>query len=150
MEKKKLTVAMSGGIDSAVAALLAIRAGYDVSGATMRLCKKLDEHGNDMSEQDITDARAVCDRIGITHRVYSLEENFHKTVVRDFIDTYISAGTPNPCIVCNKFLKFGILLDQAISDGADLIATGHYARIERSLDGRFLLKKAADGKRISR
>lgn len=147
MEKKKLTVAMSGGIDSAVAALLAIRAGYDVSGATMRLCKKLDEHGNDMSEQDITDARAVCDRIGITHRVYSLEENFHKTVVRNFIDTYISGGTPNPCIVCNKFLKFGILLDQAISDGAELIATGHYARIERSLDGRFLLKKAADAQK---
>jgi len=147
MEKKKLTVAMSGGIDSAVAALLAIRAGYDVSGATMRLCKKLDEHGNDMSEQDITDARSVCDRIGITHRVYSLEENFHKTVVRDFIDTYISGGTPNPCIVCNKFLKFGILLDQAISDGAELIATGHYARIEKSLDGRFLLKKATDAQK---
>ena len=135
---------MSGGIDSAVAALLAINAGYEVSGATMRLCKKHDENGNDLSEQDIADAKAVCDRIGISHTVYSLEDKFHDTVIRDFIDTYLAGGTPNPCIVCNKFLKFGLLLDKAVSDGADMIATGHYARIERRDDGRFLLKKAAD------
>lgn len=147
MEKKKLTVAMSGGIDSAVAALISINEGYEVSGATMRLCKKLDKDGNDTFEQDIADARAVCDRIGISHRVYSLEESFHNTVIRDFIDTYIAGGTPNPCIVCNKLLKFGLLLDMAISDGADLIATGHYARIEKREDGRFLLKKAADAQK---
>lgn len=147
MDKKKLTVAMSGGIDSAVAALLAINAGYDVSGATMKLCKKLDANGKDLSDQDIADALAVCNRIGIEHKVYSLEDRFHDTVIRDFIDTYISGGTPNPCIVCNKLLKFGILLDNAIADGADLIATGHYARIERREDGRFLLKKAADAQK---
>lgn len=135
---------MSGGIDSAVAALLAINAGYEVSGATMRLCKKHDENGNDLSEQDIADAKAVCDRIGISHTVYSLEDKFHDTVIRDFIDTYLAGGTPNPCIVCNKLLKFGLLLDKAVADGADMIATGHYARIERRDDGRFLLKKAAD------
>ncbi len=144
MDKKKLTVAMSGGIDSAVAALLAIKSGYDVSGATMKLCKKLDANGKVLSDQDITDARSVCDKIGIAHKVYSLEDRFHDTVIRDFIDTYISGGTPNPCIVCNKLLKFGVLLDNAIADGAALIATGHYARIERREDGRFLLKKAAD------
>ncbi len=144
MEKKKLTVAMSGGIDSAVAALISIKEGYEVSGATMRLCKKLDKDGNDTFEQDIADARTVCDRIGISHRVYSLEESFHNTVIRDFIDTYYEGGTPNPCIVCNKYLKFGAFLDEEIKKGADLIATGHYARIEKSPSGRFLLKKAAD------
>ncbi len=142
--KKKLTVAMSGGIDSAVAALLAIKAGYEVSGATMRLCVKHDASGNDLSAQDIADAKAVCDRLGISHTVYSLEDKFHDTVIRDFIDTYLEGGTPNPCIVCNKLLKFGILIDSAIANGADMIATGHYARIERRDDGRFLLKKAAD------
>ena len=143
-ENKKLTVAMSGGIDSAVAALLAIGNGYDASGATMRLCTKLDENGNDISEQDIADARSVCSKIGINHKVYDLEGRFHDTVIRDFVDTYISGGTPNPCIVCNKLLKFGALLDMAIADGADYVATGHYARIEKRDDGRFLLKKAAD------
>ena len=145
--KKKLTVAMSGGIDSAVAALLSIREGYDVKGATMTLCKKIDAEGNDLTSQDVADAKAVCDRIGIEHKVYELEDKFHETVIRDFVDTYISGGTPNPCIVCNKLLKFGILLDEAIADGADLIATGHYARIERRDDGRYLLKKAADAQK---
>lgn len=142
--KRKLTVAMSGGIDSAVAALLAVRDGYEVSGATMTLCKKIDADGNDITSQDVADARAVCKKIGIKHKVYSLEDKFHETVIRDFVDTYISGGTPNPCIVCNKLLKFGILLDEAIADGADIIATGHYARIEHREDGRYLLKKAAD------
>ena len=135
---------MSGGIDSAVAALIAIKAGYDVWGATMKLCPKLDENGNDLSLQDIADARAVCEKLGIEHSVYELEDRFHETVIRDFIETYITGGTPNPCIVCNKLLKFGILLDKAIENGADLIATGHYARIEKREDGRYLLKKAAD------
>ncbi len=147
MNKKKLTVAMSGGIDSAVAALLAINEGYEVSGATMTLCHKFDAFGNDLTLQDVSDAKSVCEKIGIEHKVYSLEDKFHDTVIRDFIDTYISGGTPNPCIVCNRLLKFGILLDEALADGADLIATGHYARIVQREDGRFLLKKAADAKK---
>ena len=110
----------------------------------MVLCKKFDKEGTDLSAQDISDAKSVCDKIGIPHKVYSLEDEFHRAVIKDFIDTYLSGGTPNPCVVCNKFLKFGLLLDMAISDGADLIATGHYARIEKRDDGRFLLKKAAD------
>ena len=146
-DKKKLTVAMSGGIDSAVAALIALEEDYEVSGATMSLCKKIDENGNDLAAQDIADAKAVCDRLGIEHRVYYFEDKFHSTVVRDFIDTYYSGGTPNPCIVCNKLLKFGAFLDTEIENGAELIATGHYARIERREDGRYLLKKAADEKK---
>ena len=145
--KKKLTVAMSGGIDSAVAALIALEDGYEVSGATMSLCKKIDENGQDLALQDIADAKAVCDRLGIEHRVYYFEDKFHSTVVRDFIDTYYSGGTPNPCIVCNKRLKFGAFLDAEIENGAEFIATGHYAVIERREDGRYLLKKAADEKK---
>ena len=83
--RNKVTVAMSGGIDSAVAATLLVDAGYDVSGATMKLCPKLDSDGNDLSDVDIADAKAVCDRIGIEHRVYSLENEFHSTVIKDFI-----------------------------------------------------------------
>lgn len=147
VERKKVTVAMSGGIDSAVAALIALEYGYDVSGATMSLCPKIAHNGTDLALQDIADAKAVCDRLGIKHRVYSFEERFHSTVIRDFIDTYYSGGTPNPCIVCNKLLKFGALLDEEIDNGADFIATGHYARIERREDGRYLLKKAADEKK---
>lgn len=145
--KNKLAVAMSGGIDSAVAALLAIDDGYSVSGVTMKLCPRISTEGYDIAEQDIADARSVCETLGINHRVYNLEEEFHSTVIKNFIDTYISGGTPNPCIVCNKYLKFGILLDKAILDGADYIATGHYAQIERRDDGRFLLKKAVDAQK---
>ena len=146
-DKKKLTVAMSGGIDSAVAALLAMKEGYSVSGATMVLCRKFDAEGKDLSKQDVDDAKSVCDKLNIPHSVYYMEDEFHNTVIRDFVDTYISGGTPNPCIVCNRKLKFGTLLEKAMNEGADLIATGHYARIERRSDGRYLLKKAADNKK---
>ena len=140
--KKKVTVAMSGGIDSAVAAILAAKCGYEVSGATMRLCPKITNEGN-LADQDISDAREICRLLEIPHRVYDMQSEFHSTVVRDFIDTYYEGGTPNPCIVCNKYMKFGAFLDEELSLGADYIATGHYARIEEK-DGRYLLKKATD------
>jgi len=143
----KVTVAMSGGIDSAVAALLAMREGYDVTGATMRLCNKPQSDGTDGADTDIFDARAICDMLGIPHKVYTLEKEFHDSVIKNFIDTYLEGGTPNPCIVCNKLLKFGRLLDDEISAGADFVATGHYAQIERREDGRYLLKKAKDTKK---
>lgn len=134
---------MSGGIDSAVAALLSLDLGYEVSGATMVLCKRMCD-GVDMSYTDVEDAKSVCDAIGIEHRSYEMSELFHSTVIRDFIDTYYDGGTPNPCIVCNKYLKFGAFLEEELKRGADLIATGHYARIEKTPSGRYLLKKAAD------
>ena len=140
--KKKVTVAMSGGIDSAVAAIIAKDMGFEVSGATMRLCPKITNEG-DLADQDISDAKEVCKILGIDHRVYDMQSGFHSTVIKDFIDTYYCGGTPNPCIVCNKHMKFGAFLDEELSRGADYIATGHYARIEEK-DGRFLLKKAAD------
>ncbi len=145
--KIKVTVAMSGGIDSAVAALLAIKEGYEVSGATMNLCQKLASDGKDATLSDISDAEAICTSLGIPHRVYKLEDEFHGTVIKNFIDTYLDGATPNPCIVCNKLLKFGRLLDLEIQQGADYVATGHYAQIERRDDGRYLLKKAKDTKK---
>ena len=107
MENKKVTVAMSGGIDSAVAALLIQRQGYQTTGATMKLCEKILPDGSDASATDINDAKAICDRLEISHKVYDLSAEFSQVVVKDFIDTYMHGGTPNPCIVCNKNLKFG-------------------------------------------
>ena len=142
IKKNKVTVAMSGGIDSAVAALIAIESGYEVSGATMRLCPKM-INGTDLSDQDIADAAEVCRLLGIEHRVYAMQDKFKSTVIQNFIDTYYAGATPNPCIVCNKTMKFGAFLNEEISQGADYIATGHYAQIEEK-NGRFLLKKAVD------
>ena len=141
---KKVTVAMSGGIDSAVAALLLKNEGYNTVGATMLLCKMVLPDGTDTTECDIQDARSICDKLGIEHKVYDLSDEFKNTVIRDFTDTYMNGATPNPCIVCNKLLKFGKLLDLELESGSDMIATGHYARIEKNEKGRYLLKKAAD------
>ena len=146
-EKLKVTVAMSGGIDSAVAAFLAIEQGYEVAGATMQLCKKILSDGTDATLADIEDAKKICDVLGIEHRVYEMSELFGSYVIKDFIDTYLEGGTPNPCIVCNKHLKFGAMLERELEMGADLVATGHYANIERTSSGRYLLKKAKDAKK---
>ena len=136
---------MSGGIDSAVSALLIKNMGHDTLGVTMRVCQRPLSDGSDGVDNDIRDARAVCDRLAIPHYVYDLKREFYDAVIKNFIDTYMRGGTPNPCVVCNKALKFGVLLDKAIENGAELLATGHYAQIEKASDGRFLLKKAVDG-----
>lgn len=147
LENKKITIAMSGGIDSAVAALLLSGDGALVSGATMRLCKRILSDGSDASDTDIRDAKAICDKLGIAHRVYSFEDEFYRSVIKNFIDTYMNGGTPNPCIVCNKNIKFGLMLDKELENGAEYIATGHYAKIEKNTNGRYLIKKADDEKK---
>jgi tRNA-specific 2-thiouridylase len=117
---------------------------WDESGILTRdrLC------GGDMpcgSDEDVRDAKAVCDRLGIPHRVYDFGGEFCRHVIGDFVREYEAGATPNPCIVCNKHLKFGTLLEAALADGADGIATGHYARVEYDGgSGRYLLKKARD------
>ena len=138
---------MSGGVDSAVTALLCIEAGYDAAGCTMRLWRPLpDQTGGRVcgSDKDVDDARAVCKHLGIDHTVLDFGARFEDTVIRNFIEEYQSCRTPNPCTVCNRCLKFGALLDSAKKLGFDKIATGHYAVIEQAENGRYLLKKAAD------
>lgn len=144
--KKTVAVAMSGGVDSSVCASLVSDMGYDLFGATMQLyapscCDPSRPCG---TNRDIVDAKAVCDKLGIEHHVYDLREQFKAHVIDDFTCTYINGGTPNPCVVCNKYLKFGKLLECASANGADMIATGHYARIAKGDDGRYLLMRAAD------
>lgn len=130
--------AMSGGVDSSAAALLAVRAGDRVTGVTLRL----HDHGGCGSEQDAADAQAVCASLGAEHRIWDARTLFLKEVVDPFAQSYLAGNTPNPCIRCNARLKFGFLLDKALEEGAEYIITGHYARVQYDeARGRWLLKK---------
>ena len=139
----RVFAAMSGGVDSSVAAYLLLQAGYDVTGATMTLYRPNGETGD---TQDVIDARAICDRLGIPHVTYDMGEVFCRRVIEDFIRVYEEGGTPNPCVTCNKTIKFGALWEAVTKDGADRIATGHYARIRRDGDRTLLCKAADEGK----
>ena len=140
-------IAMSGGVDSSVAAYLMKAAGYDCLGATMRLYDNEDAgipKGHPCcSLDDVEDARSVACRIGIPHYVFNFSADFKTDVIDRFARAYERGATPNPCIDCNRYLKFGRFMRRAVELGCACVATGHYARIERQ-DGRFLLKKAAD------
>ena len=138
MNNKKVLIGMSGGVDSSVAAFLLQQSGYNCIGCTMKLwC------GN--AEENARDAQAVARRMGIDFHVCDFQEAFHEKVIGDFIHSYESGLTPNPCIQCNKYLKFGAMVDKALELGADFVATGHYARIRQDeATGRYLLYKAAD------
>ena len=141
MEKKKALIAMSGGVDSSVAAYLMQQAGFDCVGGTMRMCdQKL--LGCEPSDPGV-DAKKVADRLGIPFHVFDAFDTFKEFVAEPFIHSYEGGDTPNPCIQCNKHLKFGLLLDKALAQGCDVIVTGHYARIKEE-NGRYLLQKAVD------
>jgi tRNA-specific 2-thiouridylase len=127
-------VAMSGGVDSSVAAYLTRGLGYECVGATM----KLFPGGN------VEDTRGVADKLGIRHLVFDFSGEFENAVIRRFVESYERGETPNPCVICNREIKFGVLLSKALELGCDYLATGHYARIERDKTGRFSLKKALD------
>ena len=143
----KVLVAMSGGVDSAVSAHL-INQEHEAIGVTMKLHDETDNliYGENSccSNQDIADAKSVCDLVGIPHEVHDFGASFKECVIKDFIDCYKNGSTPNPCVVCNRKIKFEALLKLALERGYDAIATGHYARIEKRSDGRYLLKKALD------
>jgi len=146
-DNTNVMVAMSGGVDSSVAAFLLKNMGYNVAGMMMRLfdpCQLSDRTAECPESDDVKDARSVAQHLGIPFYCPDMSSDFTSTVIDNFADTYLKGETPNPCIVCNKHIKFGVFRDEALSLGYDKIATGHYARIEKNSDGRYLLRKAAD------
>lgn len=137
MEHNKVLIAMSGGVDSAVAAYLMQSAGRECAGAHLRMW--------DTGADSIADAQAVAQRLGMAFHVFDAGAEFRSQVVDSFIGAYEQGLTPNPCITCNRCMKFGVLLDQALALGYDCVATGHYAQIRHDpLTHRYLLHKAAD------
>ncbi|MBU1006136.1 MAG: tRNA 2-thiouridine(34) synthase MnmA [Candidatus Omnitrophica bacterium] len=146
MKNKRVLVAMSGGVDSSVAAAILKDAGCEVIGATMKIWPKehCEKHiaGSCCSSMDIEDAKKVCASLDVRHYTLDFEKIFREEVIDYFTREYLSGRTPNPCIVCNEKIKFGALLKKAEELGCDFIATGHYARIEHN--GSFRLKESAD------
>ena len=147
--QKKAMIAMSGGVDSSVAAYLMVQDGYDCAGATLKLYDNpqcsFPGHRACCTPSDTEDAKSVAARLGMLYYVFPMHDEFRHSVIDKFADTYLHGGTPNPCIDCNRFLKFSALLDKARELGCEYIASGHYARREQDPEtGRFILKKGLD------
>ncbi|NTV90464.1 MAG: tRNA 2-thiouridine(34) synthase MnmA [Clostridiales bacterium] len=146
--KKKVMLGMSGGVDSSVAAALLIEQGYEVFGVTLQIWPDMNEdrqknEGGCCSLSAVDDARRVADMLGIPYYVLNFKDIFKTNVIDYFIEEYQKGRTPNPCIACNRIVKFEAMLQKAVSMGMDYIATGHYARIiHDDASGRYLLKKS--------
>lgn len=154
--KKKVVVGMSGGVDSSVAACLLKEQGYDVIGVTMRTWEPkgqgdgfltLEEDGGCCGQSGVEDARRVADVLGIPYYVMNFKKEFQEKVVDYFVAEYLSGRTPNPCIACNRYVKWDALLKRSIEIGADYIATGHYARIEQLPNGRYAIRNSVTARK---
>ncbi len=148
MEKKRVVVGMSGGVDSSVAAWLLKEQGYEVIGVTMQVWQEEDraaqeEQGGCCGLSAVEDARRVAAMLGIPYYVMNFKSAFKKNVIDYFVGEYIKGRTPNPCIACNRYVKWESLLRRSMEIGADYIATGHYARVVRLPNGRYALQKSA-------
>ena len=144
MENKRVLLGMSGGVDSSVAAILLKNQGYEVIGVTLELLKE----SNKCNPTMYADAKNVCDTLGMPYYVFNYYSEFKKYVVQDFINCYSNCKTPNPCIECNKYIKFGIMYEKAKELGCNYIATGHYAKTEYSKEyNKWVLKKSKAGKK---
>lgn len=142
---ERAIIGMSGGVDSSVAAYLMKKAGYECIGATMRLYDSSTEESTCCSLDDVEDARAVASRLGIRHYVFNFKDDFDRQVIQKFVTGYEQGLTPNPCIDCNRHLKFDRLLRRAQELGCNWVVSGHYAQIRQDpVSGRYLLYKAAD------
>ena len=142
---ERVIIGMSGGVDSSVAAYLMKKAGYECIGATMRLYDSSTEESTCCSLDDVEDARAVASRLGIRHYVFNFKDDFDRQVIQKFVTGYEQGLTPNPCIDCNRHLKFDRLLRRAQELGCNWVVSGHYAQIRQDpVSGRYLLYKAAD------
>ncbi len=146
-DMKTVVVGMSGGVDSSVAALLLKKQGYNVIGVTMQIW--LSQALYDMARLDgccslsaVDDAAAVCEKIGIEHRVLNFRDIFKEKVIENFVHEYLEGRTPNPCIVCNRYVKWEALLSWALENGAEYIATGHYARVKKLDNGRYAIARS--------
>lgn len=143
----RIVVAMSGGVDSSVAAAVLAQRGHDVIGLSMQLYDQRDGQiafGTCCSIDDLHDARRVASALGIPHYIVNFERQFQDHVVSNFVSEYLAGRTPIPCAHCNSDLKFATLLDRARGLGAELVATGHYARVERDADGACVLRRGLD------
>ena len=148
MDKKRVVVAMSGGVDSSVAAALLIEQGYEVVGVMMRLWAEVgcgvSNSNKCCTPEAVEDARAVADALGIPFYLLNVEQPFKQYVVDYFIRGYLEGITPNPCLQCNRHIRLGVLYEHARALGADYLATGHYARVRRLPDGTYQLLKGVD------